>query len=99
MKGADIFLGLSGPGVVKPAMIRSMAENPLVFALSNPVPEILPEEVKATRSDAIIATGRSDYPNQVNNVLCFPLSVVFFFLEVVFVVVCLALFMFSRHTV
>ena len=72
MKGADIFLGLSGPGVVKPAMIRSMAENPLVFALSNPVPEILPEEVKATRSDAIIATGRSDYPNQVNNVLCFP---------------------------
>ena len=72
MKGADIFLGLSGPGVAKPAMIRSMAKNPLVFALSNPVPEILPEEVKATRSDAIIATGRSDYPNQVNNVLCFP---------------------------
>ena len=72
MKGADIFLGLSGPGVAKPAMIRSMAENPLVFALSNPIPEILPEEVKATRSDAIIATGRSDYPNQVNNVLCFP---------------------------
>ena len=72
MKGADIFLGLSAPGVVKPTMIRSMAENPLVFALSNPIPEILPEEVKATRSDAIIATGRSDYPNQVNNVLCFP---------------------------
>jgi malate dehydrogenase (oxaloacetate-decarboxylating)(NADP+) len=72
MEGADIFLGLSGPGVVKPVMIRSMAENPLVFALSNPIPEILPEEVKATRSDAIIATGRSDYPNQVNNVLCFP---------------------------
>ena len=72
MKGADIFLGLSGPGVVKPSMIRDMAEDPLVFALSNPVPEILPEEVKATRSDAIIATGRSDYPNQVNNVLCFP---------------------------
>ena len=72
MQDADIFLGLSGPGVAKPAMIRSMAENPLVFALSNPVPEILPEEVKATRSDAIIATGRSDYPNQVNNVLCFP---------------------------
>ena len=72
MNGADIFLGLSGPGVAKPAMIRSMAENPLVFALSNPIPEILPEEVKATRSDAIIATGRSDYPNQVNNVLCFP---------------------------
>ena len=72
MKGADIFLGLSAPGVVKPTMIRSMAENPLVFALSNPIPEILPEEIKATRSDAIIATGRSDYPNQVNNVLCFP---------------------------
>ena len=72
IKDADIFLGLSGPGIVKPAMIRSMSENPLVFALSNPVPEILPEEVKATRSDAIIATGRSDYPNQVNNVLCFP---------------------------
>ena len=72
MQGADIFLGLSGPGVAKPAMIRSMAENPLVFALANPIPEILPEEIKATRSDAIIATGRSDYPNQVNNVLCFP---------------------------
>ena len=72
MRDADIFLGLSGPGVVKPSMIRGMAENPLVFALSNPIPEILPEEVKATRSDAIIATGRSDYPNQVNNVLCFP---------------------------
>ena len=72
MRDADIFLGLSGPGVVKPSMIRSMADNPLVFALSNPIPEILPEEVKATRSDAIIATGRSDYPNQVNNVLCFP---------------------------
>ena len=72
IKDADIFLGLSGPGIVKPAMIRSMSDNPLVFALSNPVPEILPEEVKATRSDAIIATGRSDYPNQVNNVLCFP---------------------------
>jgi malate dehydrogenase (oxaloacetate-decarboxylating)(NADP+) len=72
MKDADIFLGLSGPGVVKQEMVRSMAENPLVFALSNPIPEILPEEVKAVRPDAIIATGRSDYPNQVNNVLCFP---------------------------
>jgi malate dehydrogenase (oxaloacetate-decarboxylating)(NADP+) len=72
MKGADVFLGLSGPGVLKQEMVRSMAENPLVFALSNPIPEILPEEVKAVREDAIIATGRSDYPNQVNNVLCFP---------------------------
>lgn len=72
IKGADIFLGLSGPGVVKQEMIRSMAEKPIVMALSNPIPEILPEEVKAVRPDAIIATGRSDYPNQVNNVLCFP---------------------------
>ncbi|MCG8324134.1 MAG: NADP-dependent malic enzyme, partial [Thiotrichales bacterium] len=72
MQGADIFLGLSGPGVVQQEMIRSMAKDPLVFTLSNPIPEILPEEVKAVRDDAIIATGRSDYPNQVNNVLCFP---------------------------
>ncbi|MCK9192309.1 MAG: NADP-dependent malic enzyme, partial [Nevskia sp.] len=70
--GADIFLGLSAGGVLKPEMVVTMAERPLVFALANPVPEILPEEVKAVRSDAIIATGRSDYPNQVNNVLCFP---------------------------
>lgn len=72
MVGADVFLGLSGPGVLKQEMVRSMAENPLVLALSNPIPEILPEEVQAVRPDAIIATGRSDYPNQVNNVLCFP---------------------------
>ncbi len=72
MNGADIFLGLSGPGVLKQEMVRSMAERPIVLALSNPIPEILPEEVSAVRSDAIIATGRSDYPNQVNNVLCFP---------------------------
>lgn len=70
--GADIFLGLSAGGVLKPEMVVTMAEKPLVFALANPVPEILPEEVKAVRNDAIIATGRSDYPNQVNNVLCFP---------------------------
>jgi malate dehydrogenase (oxaloacetate-decarboxylating)(NADP+) len=70
--GADIFLGLSGPGVMKQEWVRSMAAKPLVLALANPTPEILPEEVKAVRSDAIIATGRSDYPNQVNNVLCFP---------------------------
>ena len=70
--GADIFLGLSAPRVLKPEMVAKMAERPLVFALANPTPEILPEEVKAVRPDAIIATGRSDYPNQVNNVLCFP---------------------------
>jgi malate dehydrogenase (oxaloacetate-decarboxylating)(NADP+) len=72
MEGADIFLGLSAGGVLKPGMVRSMAANPLIFALANPTPEILPEEVKAVRSDAVMATGRTDYPNQVNNVLCFP---------------------------
>jgi len=72
MPGADIFLGLSGPGAMKQEWIKTMAEKPLVLALANPTPEILPEEVKAVRPDAVIATGRSDYPNQVNNVLCFP---------------------------
>ncbi len=72
IEGADVFLGLSAGGVLKPAMVRKMAARPLVFALANPTPEILPEEVKAVRDDAIMATGRSDYPNQVNNVLCFP---------------------------
>ena len=72
MVGADIFLGLSAGGVLKPHMVATMAPNPMVFALANPTPEILPEEVLAVRSDAIIATGRTDYPNQVNNVLCFP---------------------------
>ena len=70
--GADIFLGLSAGGVLKQDMVRAMAPNPLILALANPTPEILPEEVRAVRSDAVIATGRSDYPNQVNNVLCFP---------------------------
>lgn len=70
--GADIFLGLSAGGVMTPEMVAAMAPNPLVLALANPTPEILPELVKAVRPDAIIATGRSDYPNQVNNVLCFP---------------------------
>ena len=70
--GADIFLGLSAGGVLKADMVKSMAERPLIFALANPTPEILPEEVKAVRDDAIMATGRTDYPNQVNNVLCFP---------------------------
>ncbi|ONN63874.1 MULTISPECIES: NADP-dependent malic enzyme [Herbaspirillum] len=69
---ADIFLGLSAAGVLKPEMVKQMAARPLVLALANPTPEILPEEVMAVRDDAIIATGRSDYPNQVNNVLCFP---------------------------
>ncbi len=72
MKGADIFLGLSAGGVLKPHMVATMAANPMIFALANPTPEILPEEVLEVRSDAIIATGRTDYPNQVNNVLCFP---------------------------
>jgi malate dehydrogenase (oxaloacetate-decarboxylating)(NADP+) len=70
--GADIFLGLSAGGVLKPEMVAAMAPRPIVFALANPTPEILPEQVKAVRDDAIIATGRTDYPNQVNNVLCFP---------------------------
>jgi malate dehydrogenase (oxaloacetate-decarboxylating)(NADP+) len=69
---ADIFLGVSAGGVLKQDMVKAMAPNPLILALANPNPEILPEEVKAVRGDAIIATGRSDYPNQVNNVLCFP---------------------------
>ncbi len=70
--GADIFLGLSAPGVLKPDMVKTMADRPIIMALANPTPEIMPEEAKAARADAIIATGRSDYPNQVNNVLCFP---------------------------
>ena len=69
---ADVFLGLSAGGVLKPEMVARMASRPLILALANPTPEILPEQVKAVRDDAIIATGRSDYPNQVNNVLVFP---------------------------
>ena len=69
---ADVFLGLSAGGVLKPEMVRKMASRPLIFALANPAPEILPEQAKAVRPDAILATGRSDYPNQVNNALCFP---------------------------
>ena len=72
MPGADIFLGLSAGGILKQDMVKSMAAKPLILALANPTPEILPEDVKAVRDDAIVATGRSDYPNQVNNVLCFP---------------------------
>jgi malate dehydrogenase (oxaloacetate-decarboxylating)(NADP+) len=70
--GADVFLGLSAAGVLKPAMVKAMAARPIIFALANPNPEISPEEVQAVRDDAIMATGRTDYPNQVNNVLCFP---------------------------
>ncbi len=72
IEGADIFLGLSAAGVLKPEMVKKMAKRPLILALANPTPEIMPEQVKAVRDDAIIATGRSDYVNQVNNVLCFP---------------------------
>ncbi|MCP5293886.1 MAG: NADP-dependent malic enzyme [Zoogloeaceae bacterium] len=72
IEGADVFLGLSAGGVLKPEMVAKMAANPLILALANPTPEILPEQVHAVRNDAIMATGRSDYPNQVNNVLCFP---------------------------
>jgi malate dehydrogenase (oxaloacetate-decarboxylating)(NADP+) len=72
IEGADVFLGLSAAGVLKKDMVAKMAAQPLIFALANPTPEILPEEVKAVRDDAIMATGRTDYPNQVNNVLCFP---------------------------
>ncbi|MBV8250749.1 MAG: NADP-dependent malic enzyme, partial [Comamonas sp.] len=72
IEGADAFLGLSAGNVLKQDMVRKMAAKPIIFALANPNPEIIPEDVKAVRDDAIIATGRTDYPNQVNNVLCFP---------------------------
>ena len=72
LDGADIFLGLSAAGALKPEWVEKMAKSPIIFAMANPVPEIMPEEAKAVRPDAIIATGRSDYPNQVNNVLGFP---------------------------
>ncbi|RHZ99789.1 NADP-dependent malic enzyme [Cereibacter sphaeroides] len=72
MAGADVFLGVSAKGAVTPEMVKSMADNPVIFAMANPDPEITPEEAQAVRADAIVATGRSDYPNQVNNVLGFP---------------------------
>ncbi|MGB3278448.1 MAG: NADP-dependent malic enzyme [Pseudorhodobacter sp.] len=70
--GADMFLGLSGPGVLKPEMVAQMSKRPIVFALANPTPEITPDEARSVAPDVIMATGRSDFPNQVNNVLCFP---------------------------
>ena len=72
IEGADLFLGLSGPGVLTPEMVARMAPRPIIFALANPTPEILPDLARSVAPDAIIATGRSDFPNQVNNVLCFP---------------------------
>ena len=74
MVDADVVFGLSVAGAFTPEMIASMAPRPIIFAMANPTPEIMPEEVAAIRDDAIVATGRSDYPNQVNNVLGFPIS-------------------------
>ena len=71
-EGADVFMGLSAKGTVNKAMVKSMAKNPMIFPMANPDPEITPEEILEVRTDAIIATGRSDYPNQINNVLGFP---------------------------
>ena len=76
MKGSDVFLGLSAKDVVTQEMVKSMAKNPIIFACANPDPEIKPELIQEARSDAIIATGRSDYPNQVNNLIGFPLSLI-----------------------
>ena len=72
IKGADVFLGLSSKGVLKKEMVKSMSKNPIIFACANPDPEITPEEINEVRNDAIVATGRSDYPNQVNNLIGFP---------------------------
>ena len=72
VEDADVFIGVSGPDMLTPEMVKKMAPKPIIFALANPDPEIRPEVAKAARSDAIVATGRSDFPNQVNNVLCFP---------------------------
>ncbi|SMC93737.1 malate dehydrogenase (oxaloacetate-decarboxylating)(NADP+) [Fulvimarina manganoxydans] len=72
MEGADLFLGVSGPGLLTAEMVKKMADSPIIFALANPTPEIMPEEAREASPNALIATGRSDYPNQVNNVLCFP---------------------------
>ena len=74
LEGADVFLGLSAAGAMTTEMVKKMANRPIIFAMANPVPEIMPDAVKSVRPDAIIATGRSDFPNQVNNVLGFPIS-------------------------
>ncbi len=72
LKGADVFLGLSAPKILDDEMVLSMAKDPVIFALANPIPEVMPEDVARLRKDAIVGTGRSDYPNQINNVLGFP---------------------------
>ena len=72
INGVDVFLGLSAKGALKKEFVKKMAKNPIIFACANPDPEITPEEINEVRSDAIIATGRSDYPNQVNNLIGFP---------------------------
>ena len=72
LNGADVFLGLSTKGALKKELVKTMAKNPIIFACANPDPEITPEEINEVRSDAIVATGRSDYPNQVNNLIGFP---------------------------
>ena len=72
LKGADVFIGVSVGGALKGEYLESMADKPIIFAMANPDPEILPSEARKLRPDAIIATGRSDYPNQINNVMCFP---------------------------
>ena len=72
IKGADVFLGLSSKSILSKQMVKKMSKNPIIFACANPDPEITPEEVEEVRKDAIVATGRSDYPNQVNNLIGFP---------------------------
>lgn len=72
MNGADVFIGVSVKNAVSKEMVKSMASHPIIFAMANPDPEITPEDARSAREDAIIATGRSDYPNQINNVMCFP---------------------------
>ena len=72
LQGADVFVGVSSAGALKPEYLDQMADNPIIFAMANPEPEIRPSDAKAVRDDAIVATGRSDYPNQINNVMCFP---------------------------
>lgn len=72
VSGSDVFIGVSVKGALTPEMLKNMNKDPIIFAMANPDPEIVPEEARAIRPDAIVATGRSDYPNQINNVLCFP---------------------------